>query len=209
MAAPSLPDLYISADVEADGPIPGPYSMLSFAFAVAGSFDGKTFRVSDPSEQTFYRELRPISDRWLTEAVAVSDLDRDELARSGADPARAMQEAAAWIDGVDCEARQVLVAYPLGFDWMFLYCYFIRFTGGSPFGFSRALDSKTIYQQKARVTVERAGRDDLPAALRSARPHTHNALDDAIEQAEIFNRLFSWQGHQRNAQMDGAGEAEA
>ena len=52
-------DLYFSADVETDGPIPGPYSMLSFGIAVAGSFDGQTFR-RPGRRATFYRELRPI-----------------------------------------------------------------------------------------------------------------------------------------------------
>jgi hypothetical protein len=31
-------DAYFSADVETDGPIPGPFSMLSFAIVYAGSF---------------------------------------------------------------------------------------------------------------------------------------------------------------------------
>lgn len=53
---------------------------------------------------------------------------------------------------------------------------------------------KTIYQQKARVPLDAAGRNDLPAELRATRPHTHNALDDAREQAEIFNKLFLWVG---------------
>ena len=70
---------------------------------------------------------------------------------------------------------------------MFLHWYFVAFTGESPFGFSGALDMKTIYQQKARVTLDEAGRDDLPPELRVIRAHTHNARDDAIEQAEIFN----------------------
>jgi hypothetical protein len=60
---PSQSDLYISADVEADGPIPGPYSMLSFGLAVAGRYDGDRFVAADPSRATFYAELRPIGDR--------------------------------------------------------------------------------------------------------------------------------------------------
>ena len=72
--------------------------------------------------------------------------------------------------------------------------YFVRFVGKSPFGFSGALDMKTMYQQKAHVTLERAGRRDLPHYLSSTREHTHNAVDDAIEQAEIFNQLFHWNG---------------
>jgi hypothetical protein len=75
-----------------------------------------------------------------------------------------------------------------------MHWYFVRYVGRSPFGFSGALDMKTIYQQKARVPLDQAGRDDLPAALRSTRAHTHNARDDAIEQAEIFARLFEWPG---------------
>ena len=30
---PRTPEIYLSVDVEADGPIPGPYSMLSFGIA--------------------------------------------------------------------------------------------------------------------------------------------------------------------------------
>jgi hypothetical protein len=36
-------DIYFSADVETDGPIPGPYSILSFAMVYAGRFDGSRF----------------------------------------------------------------------------------------------------------------------------------------------------------------------
>jgi 3'-5' exoribonuclease-like protein len=185
-------DVYFSADVEADGPIPGEYSMLSFAFAIAGRFDGTSFDGRDPSEATFYRELRPISDRFDPKALAVAGLDRAELTRSGAEPAEAMRAAATWVSAQAAGARPVFVAYPLGFDWMFMHWYFIRFNGSSPFGFSSALDMKTIYQQKAGVTIDRAGLADLPGQLSPKDEHTHNALDDAIEQAEIFNRVYVW-----------------
>src|SRR4029453_12373837 len=33
MQEPTMPEVYVSTDVEADGPIPGPHSMLSFASA--------------------------------------------------------------------------------------------------------------------------------------------------------------------------------
>jgi hypothetical protein len=32
----------------------------------------------------------------------------------------------------------------------------------------------------------------MPAELLSRRPHTHNALDDAIEQADLFQNLMAW-----------------
>lgn len=187
-------DIYISADIEADGPIPGPYSMLAFGLAVAAAFDGNTFEAREPAAATFYRELKPISDDFDPAALKVAGLDRESLAREGTEPVVAMRDAARWIAEQAADARPVLVGYPVVFDWMFMHWYFVRYAGESPFGFSGALDIKTIYQQKARVALDAAGRDDLPTDLASRRPHTHNALDDAVEQAEIFNRLFVWEG---------------
>ena len=80
----ALPDLYVSADIETDGPIPGEYSMLSFAFSLAGRFDGTTFEPYEPGwDTTFYVELKPISERFEQAALDVNGLDREELAVSG------------------------------------------------------------------------------------------------------------------------------
>jgi DNA polymerase III epsilon subunit-like protein len=187
-----IEEVYLSVDVEADGPIPGPYSMLSFGVAVAGRHVAGRFEPADPTSRTFYRELRPISDEYVAEALAVGGLDRDELRRSGSEPEAAMTDFVAWV--ADTGARPVLVAYPISFDWMFLYWYLIRFTGGSPFGHSRYLDMKTMYATKAGVPVSRIGKRSMPRELLSRRPHTHHALDDAIEQAELFANLMRWPG---------------
>jgi hypothetical protein len=187
--------VYLSVDVEADGPIPGPYSMLSVGAAVAGrrEKDKATVDRADPTAQTFYRELKPISPDFVPDALAVSGLDRAALERDGADPAQAMADLTAWIAQV-CgpDGRPVLVAYPLGFDWMFLYWYLIRFTGASPFGHSGCLDMKTMYAVKAGEPVGRSVKRFMPKHLLSARGHTHHALDDAIEQAELFVNLSHW-----------------
>jgi hypothetical protein len=188
-------DLYVSVDVEADGPIPGPYSMLSFGMAVAGRYDGERFLAADPAERTFYAELAPISEDWVPDALAVSGLDRDALVRAGRRPADAMDAAGAWVREQSGRDRPVFVAYPLVFDWMFVYWYFMRFAAaGSPFGFSSALDMKTMFQQKAGVTLSQAVKRQMPASIRGTARHTHHALDDAIEQAGIFARLFDWAG---------------
>jgi len=191
-----MTDLYISADIEADGPIPGRYSMLAFGLAVAATFDGGRFVSHDPSRRTFYRELRPSGQDVDERALAAAQLDREALVRDGAEPADAMREAAEWVtaEAARADARPVLIGYPVVFDWMFLYWYFITFAGESPFGFSGALDIKTVYQQKGGITLDHAGRRDLPASLQPTREHTHNALDDAIGQAEIFIKLWPWAG---------------
>lgn len=189
-------DVYFSADVETDGPIPGPFSILSFALVYAGSFDGKRFECpGDFEKTTFYRELRPISDQFEPEALSVNKLDRERLIREGQAPEQAMGDASRWVRKVAGHGRPVLVAYPLSFDWTWLYWYFVRFSAdGSPFNHSGCFDLKTAIAVKAGVPISAAGRRQLLASLRSYREHTHHALSDAIEQAEIFTRVFQWEG---------------
>ena len=188
-------DAYFSADVETDGPIPGPYSMLSFAIVFAGSFDGKVFERPKSYDKVFYRELRPISENFEAEALAVNGLDRERLCEEGFDPATAMTEACEWVQSQAGTFKPVLVAYPLSFDWTWLYWYFVRFSkSGSPFDYSRCFDIKTAIAVKSHVPISDAGKSRLHPALRSAYKHTHHATDDATEQAEIFANVFEWEG---------------
>ncbi|MFF3846520.1 3'-5' exoribonuclease domain-containing protein [Streptomyces sp. NPDC002328] len=188
------PSLYISVDVEADGPIPGPYSMLSLGAAVAGVQDADGFTAADPAARTFYRELRPISEEFVPEALAVSGLDRKRLGREGREPAAALHEFARWVRGVSEGAQPVMCGYPASYDWTFLYWYLIRFTGASPFGHSGCLDMKTLYATKAGLPLRAVAKGNMPRELLSKRRHTHHALDDAIEQAELFANLMAWAG---------------
>ena len=104
-----------------------------------------------------------------------------------------MEAAARWVEDVAGPHRAVLVAYPVAFDWSFLYWYFMRFAhNGSPFGFSSCLDVRTLYQARAHTVHDLSSKEHMPERLQPHRPHTHNALDDAIEQAELFSNVFAW-----------------
>lgn len=188
------PSLYISVDIEADGPIPGPYSMLSLGAAVAGVQDADGFTAADPEERTFYRELRPISEEFVPEALAVSGLDRERLGREGREPAAALTEFTGWVREVSAGSQPVMCGYPASYDWTFLYWYLIRFTGASPFGHSGCLDMKTLYAAKAGLPLRAVAKGTMPRELLSRRRHTHHALDDAVEQAELFANLMAWPG---------------
>jgi hypothetical protein len=188
-------DAYFSADVETDGPIPGPFSILSFALVYAGSFDGERFVRPTDYGQALYKELKPISESWEPEALQVNGLDRGRLCIEGETPETAMTATCQWVKGIAGSARPVFVAYPVSFDWTWLYWYFIRFSAlGSPFDYSRCFDIKTAFAVKAFLPISEAGRSRINSSLRSNRIHTHNALDDAIEQAEIFANVFEWKG---------------
>lgn len=175
---PDRPELFISVDLESDGPIPGDYSMLSVGAVNAGDLD-----------QTFYSELVPISDRFDLGALAVSGLDRDRLIMEGEAPLTAMQNFAYWVDDL-CRptgAKPVFVGFNAPYDWMFSHWYFVHFLGRDPFGHT-ALDIKAYYM--GLLNVERWSDT---AKSRLVRPYGfelgHNALGDAIEQARAFNRL--------------------
>lgn len=183
-------DVYFSADVETDGPIPGPFSMLSFALVCAGRFDGKRFQRPATYDDIFEVNLKPISEEFQEEALRVNGIDRTALLAAGTEPAEAMANAARWIQERSTGGSPVLVAYPLSFDWAWLYWYFTRFTGESPFSHSRCFDIKTAVAVKSQRPISSSGRASLPPSYRSSRPHTHRAADDAIEQAEIFAKVF-------------------
>jgi hypothetical protein len=59
---------WIMVDIEADGPMPGDYSIISFGAVV----------VEPGLERTFYGELRPISKDYVSEALAVSGFTREK-----------------------------------------------------------------------------------------------------------------------------------
>jgi len=171
-------DIYISVDIEADGPIPGDYSMSSIGACVVG----------DP-QNSFYCELKPISDKFDPEAAAVSGLDRAKLKIDGIDPTKAMAKFAEWVFFASREGRPVFVAFNATFDWMFVHWYLMHFVGKNPFGIS-GLDVKAYYMGglKKQSWTETSKRNFEKRFL-SDKKHTHNALDDAREQAEVFEKV--------------------
>lgn len=187
-----LMDVYFSADVETDGPIPGEYSMLSFALVPLGTYDGKHFR-KNISEKFIYKEIKPISEKFQNEALAINGLDRNVLRNKGDTPEDAMNAAYDFVDQESGSGSPVLVAYPLSFDWSFLYWYFTKYAEkGSPFGHSRCLDIKTMWSVKSGIPISQSGRSKIPERFQSTRKNTHHAIADAIAQGEMFLNIFEW-----------------
>lgn len=178
-----MPDTYISVDIEASGPVPGEYSMLSLGACVVGATD-----------KNFYVELKPLTRNFDPESLAVAGLDMDQLAREGTDPTEAMRAFAAWLDTVTPRDRSpVFAAYPLAFDWMFVAYYFERFLRRNPFGYS-GFDVKSFYMG---VTGERWTANSIARRFPRIQMLTHNALQDAIVQAELLTYLFDYARTQR------------
>ena len=157
---------YVMVDVEADGPIPGDYSMISFGAVV----------VEPNLNRTFYGKLKPISERWIPEALAVSGFSRQET-MGFEDPKTVMERFGAWLNE-NSVGRPMFIADNNGFDWQFVNWYFHHFTGKNPFGHSSS-NLGSLYKGLVRDTSKNFKH------LRTT-AHTHHPVDDAKGNAESF-----------------------
>lgn len=193
----TVDEVYFSVDVEADGDIPGPFSMSSFGM-VAAAYRTKSGLIMnldlDADENCLYSELKPISDIFNPEAAAIAGLDRNELILHGKSPDFAMLEATEFVNfrarSLGPNVRPIFAGYPLAYDWMWMYWYFMNFAKVSPFGHSGALDMKSYYAGTDDIAIRRIGKRSLPPELKTKRRHTHNALDDARGQGDLLQALL-------------------
>lgn len=179
-----MTEIYVSTDVEVDGPIPGPHSMLSFASAAY--LPDKTLLA------TFSANLQalpgasghPDTLKWWgehTDAWTAARIDPRA-------PEIVMGEYVAWLDGLPGSC--VFVGYPAAFDFMFVYWYLMRFVGRSPFSHS-ALDIKTMAMVLLRADYRRSTKKRMPKRWFDPIPHRHVALDDALEQGALFCNILA------------------
>jgi DNA polymerase III epsilon subunit-like protein len=175
-------EIYFSIDIEASGPIPGEYSMLSLGAC----------RVDSPNRH-FYAELKPISDRFVPEALKVSRFNLQELGRTGQQPRQAMRSFSDWLTATADKGNPVFVGFNASFDWSFVNWYFHKFLGTNPFGFG-ALDIKAYYMGLTGCHWEQTKSSELPRLLKAqmSERKRHNALADAINQAGIFQKMMDF-----------------
>jgi ribonuclease T len=173
-------EVFVSVDVETAGPIPGVFSLLSIGACT----------ISEPG-QTFTCELKPINRNFDPKALEVTGLSLDELARTGLDPSDAMRQFADWLSVVESpDGSLVFVGFNAPFDWSFVNYYFHRFRDANPFGFT-ALDIKALYMGVTGCSWDDTRSSKIAEKLKPGLKGTHNALHDALYQAELFRLIFS------------------
>lgn len=173
-----LPAL-ISVDVETAGPNPGNYALLSIGACT----------LTQP-RQTFYVELKPDRLEFQAQAMEIHGLDFGDLIREGIAPADALLRFEYWLNKVVPEGRQpIFLAFNAPFDWMFLNDYFYRYLGRNPFGHS-ALDIKAFYMGASRVSWCQTSGSEMRRLFMDSKELSHNALEDAVEQAVLFERVL-------------------
>jgi len=183
-------EIYVSTDVETDGPIPGPHSMLSFASA-AYADDKRLLGTFNANLETLPgATAHPKTAAWWATQPQAWDACRTGLE----DPAAAMQRYVAWLQALP--GRPVFVGYPAAFDFLFVYWYLMRYVGESPFSHS-ALDIKSYAMAVLGTDFRGTAKRAMPRRWFDAHPHTHVALDDAIEQGALFCNML----RERRAQV--------
>jgi len=179
-----MSEIYISTDVETDGPIPGPHSMLSIGSA-AYTADKRLLSTFSANLETLDgASAHPETAAWWATQPEAWAACRSDLEA----PEAAMKRYLDWIDAL--EGKPVFVAYPAGFDFLFVYWYLMRFVGRSPFSHS-ALDMKTFAMALLRRDYRASTKQNMPKHWFDGLPHSHVALDDAIEQGALFCNMLA------------------
>lgn len=160
---------WIMVDIESDGPIPGDFSMICFGAIV----------VEPTLQKTFYGKLRPISDKWVREALEVSGFTREETMEFH-DPQGVMERFAAWVTS-QSKGRPFFISDNNGFDWSFINWYFHHFVGANPFGHS-STNLGSLYKGVVKDVYQNFKH------LRQT-THTHDPVDDARGNAEALLKI--------------------
>ena len=180
-------ETYFSTDVETDGPIPGKFSMLSFGCA-AFQADGTLLDTYSANLERIPGALqdKDTMDWWKTQPQAW-----EAHRKNTRPPEIVMPEYISWVQTLSQKerAKPVFVGYPVTFDFMFMYYYMIAFAGTSPFSFS-ALDIKTLAMAALGIDFRQTTKKAFPKSWFGPSRHNHVALDDAIEQGELFCNIL-------------------
>lgn len=161
-------------DIEADGPCPGLYSMISFGAVHVANLN-----------QTFYSEVKPLPGAKRIEEAALISGTTVEKHKTYNDPITEFKRFDEWVKNITNSSRATFWSDNLAFDWQFINYYFYYAGIDNPFGFS----GRRIGDLYCGIE------GDLYSKWKHLRDtkHTHNPVDDAVGNAQalikIVNRL--------------------
>ena len=161
----------IVVDIESDVAIPHKYSMVCFGAVVV-----------EPSlSKTFYGRVRPVSEEFVPEALAISGFTREEHLTFD-EPETVMLEFKDWIKE-NVNGGAIFISDNLAFDWQWINYYFHYFTGSNPFGFS----GRRIGDLYSGLEKDFFAGSKWKKFRRTK--HTHDPVDDARGNAEALLKI--------------------
>ncbi len=183
-------ETYISVDIETNGPIPMVNSMLSIGAAACsperGIFDQFSVNLLEFPGSTE-------DEKTMTEFWAKYPKEYAATREAMYTPKIAMAAFDEWLTGLP--GKPVMVAYPAGFDFTFIYWYFHNYLQRCPFGF-QCIDMKTYAMALMKTPFKETVKKNMPVRWFDDVPenkHAHVAIVDAIEQAHLWLAMLSIQ----------------
>lgn len=156
-------------DVEADGPCPGLYSMVSF---------GAVRVQREPHDCFFYGKTAPNGTRFNPEALAACNTTREQHL-TYENPEVVIRRFSDWLKA-NSTGKPIFISDNPAFDWQWLNYNFHLYLGENPFGFSaRRIGDFYAGLQKDFFAASRWKR------LRKT-AHTHHPVDDARGNVEAL-----------------------
>ena len=132
--------------------------------------------VDEQLDKTFYCQLRPISDNFIPDALAVSGQSREETLLFD-DPKSVLERLEKWLND-HVAGRPIFISDNNGFDWMFVCWYFHHFLGRNPFSYS-SQNLGSLYKGLVKDVYQ-----NFKHLRRTS--HTHHPVDDAKGNAEAL-----------------------
>ena len=176
-------EIYCMTDIEADGKCPGLSNMLSFATAafdidknLIGTFEAnlELMEGAEPCEETtkFWNENAANKAAYAKTRVDIQD------------PKDAVTAYVEWLKGLP--GQPIFVGYPAAYDFKWIDYYCVKYLGENPYSFSRCVDVKSYAWAVLGKHFQSCSKRTMPKRWFDELPHTHVAIDDAIEQGAMF-----------------------
>ena len=203
--------VYVCVDIEASGPVPGLFNMVSIG-GVEVRFNGQRHERGE----TFYYELKPVCDGFDEHAMSIHGIPEAHLREHGMPAQDVLVAMTEWLKShLKPNEKPLFVGHNAPFDWMYVAWYFAWAGMPNPFGYN-ALDTKALLMGRHGLTWGRCNKEvllDLYPDLEAPRPEdVHNALADAVFQADILIALLDgggadaqFQSISSNSGIDGEG----
>ena len=167
--------MYVMVDIEANGPVPGLYSMFWFGAVV----------VTPELDRTYEGRLQPLEDAKVEDGennmgyklAGVNHMQVSQWPKAWF----AMEQFDDWLTNQKKQLkddRLMLISDNNGYDAMWISWYFHRFMSKNPFGHS-STNLGSLYKGLVRDTFKNFKH------LRRTK-HTHNPVDDAMGNAEAL-----------------------
>lgn len=187
-------EIFVSIDIEADGPIPGQNSMLNFGAAAFDVYAENQFVPINTFEVNLYPLFDAVQDPdtmdwWKKQPKAYAYIQKNKKYAIDAIP-----EFISWLNSLP--GKPVMVCYPT-YDFMWIHWYIMKFGGvlQSPMSFA-ALDIKSYamsaLKSKSFSTISKREMSKKRSHwFKDMPPHDHTGLSDAIGQGMLFVNIWN------------------